>query len=278
MNVEGDTMLKNDKTIIINVNDLDTKYLRSGKGIEGIVYEYTPDKVIKILDPKEVSIESVMNRVHYFINVKIDNVIFPEDTVLDDKGNVLGYSMKNVRTNKYKSFFNLLECLDNKEFVDYFIKAQETMKKLHDKNIFIGDFNPNNIMIDEDDNPVFIDTINYATEEFSFTFIPFSAMLFEHIFNKKIELLDNDIFMFTFLFLSYYISFDDLIEAVNNPDNFKNIIDKFNIRDESKKILKDIFSLNGKKNYIDDILKDFRENEHVKYDNKYGFLIKTIFK
>lgn len=59
------------------------------------------------------------------------------------------------------------ECENYFEFISYFKKMTEKVKNLHQKRIFIGDFNANNIMIDDNDEPVFIDTINYATDEFS---------------------------------------------------------------------------------------------------------------
>lgn len=63
-----------------------------------------------------------------------------------------------------------------------------------------------------------------------------------------------------------------------NPNYFKDIINKLNISTPSKDILKKIFSQNDKKDYIDIVLDDLKANEHVKYDNKFGSIIRIIFK
>lgn len=262
--------------IVIEEESLGSLYPLLGSGVEGSVYEYN-DLVIKILNKEEVSLSKIIDRVKYLITVKIKNVIFPESIVVNANKEIIGYSMKKVTPNEYKSFFNLIECKDNNRFIDYFMSVQETMKELHKHNIYIGDFNPNNIMIDDNENPVFIDTINYATKEFDFLLKPYSSYIYEKLFGSTLSLLDNDKFMFTFLFISYLISFEDLEKSVSNIEYFKEIINKFDISEKSKKILINIFSNNNSKEYIDDVLADFKKIEHQKFDNKFGKLIKMIF-
>ncbi len=269
--------MKRDNIVIeIDESDLGTLYPELGKGVEGTVYEYK-NQVLKILDGKEVSLPTIIDRLKYLVNIKVSNVVFPENLVYNTDKKIIGYSMKLVIPNEYKSFFNLLECKDNKKFVDYFINIQETMKELHKKRIYVGDFNPNNIMIGKDENPVFIDTINYATPEFDFLLKPYNSMIYEKLFSCNCSLLDNDKFMFAFLFLSYFIPFNDLEKAIKDAAYFKKIIDKFNISNQSKEILNKIFSSSDNKEYLDNVLLDFKDNEHPKYDNKFGRIIKTIF-
>mgnify|MGYP001102001441 CR=1 FL=1 len=267
----------NQNTIKIEENDLGVLYYELGTGVEGTVYKYSDNKVIKVLNREEVSIDTIIYRVNYFINIKVKNVVFPEDLVYNSKNEVIGYSMKLIIPNEYKSFFNLYECKDNKKFINYFERIQETMKELHKKNIFIGDFNPNNIMIDNDNNPVFIDTINYATPEFSFLLEPYNSMIYEKVFKRKCSLLDNDKFMFAFLLLSFFVSFNDLEKAIKNPDYFKKIINDLDISSLSKSTLNKIFSQNDEKEYIDIVLNDLRKSKQTKYDNKFGKIIQIIF-
>lgn len=269
-------MIDNKNIIKIDENDLGILYKKLGKGIEGTVYEYK-DKVLKIFNKDEVSLSKMKDRLKYLVNIEVENVVFPENLVYNLRNELIGYSMKLIVPNEYGSFFNLLECKNNEQFIDYFIKAQETIKKLHKKKIYIGDFNPNNIMIDRNNNSVFIDTINYATPEFDFLLKPYSSYIYERIFNSECSLLDNDKFMFAFLFMSYFISFSDLVESVKNPNHFKEIINNFDISINSKEILSRIFSSNEDKDYLDDVLQDFKVKEHPKYDNKFGRIIKTIF-
>lgn len=263
--------------LIIDEDNLGVLYEELGKGVEGTAYKYNDSKVIKILNREEMPIDTIIDRVKYLINVKVKNVVFPEDLVYNSKDEVLGYSMKLIIPNEYKSFFNLYECKDNKEFINYFARIQETIKELHQKDIYIGDFNPNNIMIDEHNNPVFIDTINYATPEFAFLLEPYNSMIYEKLFKRKCSLLNNDKFMFAFLLLSFLVSFNDLEKAIKNPNYFKELINNLNISEASKNILNKIFSPNDEKEYIDDVLNDLKKNKQTKYDNKFGKIIRIIF-
>lgn len=268
---------KIENNIVINENDLGILYPDLGSGVEGTVYKYNNTKVIKIFNKDETSLDTIIDRVKYLINIKVKNVVFPEQLVCNSKNEVIGYSMKLIIPNKYKSFFNLYECLDNEEFINYFIGIQETMKELHKKDIFIGDFNPNNIMIDEYDNPVFIDTINYRTPKFDFLIEPYNSFVYEKLFKRKCSLLDNDKFMFAFLLLCFFVSFEDLENAIKNPNYFKEIINNLKLSGESKDILNKIFSHNNEKEYLDNVLNDLKKNNHIKYDNKFGKIIRIIF-
>jgi len=269
--------LEQQNKIVIDENDLGTFYQEIGKGVEGTVYKYQENKVIKILHPKEVSLNTIIDRANFLMHIKVNHVTFPEDFVWNMKNEVIGYSMKFILPNQYKSFFNLYECQDHKEFIHYFILIQETIKELHRQDIFIGDFNPNNIMIDQENHPVFVDTINYATPKFDFLLESFNSMIFEKLFQKKCSLLDNDKFMFAFLLLSFFVSFRDLEKAVHNTEYFKEIIERFDISNASKDVLKNIFSNNEEKEYIDIVLRDLSEKNHPKYDNKFGQIIHMIF-
>ncbi len=273
-------MLIDNNYILIDENKLGNVYIELGSGREGIVYEYNDNLVIKIFRKEEVNFSDMIERIKYLINIKtkVKNIIFPQHIVMNTKHEIIGYSMELILFNKYKSFYNLFECKSNDEFINYFKQIQETMKKLHKNNIFIGDFNPNNIMINNDNIPIFIDTVNYANEKFGFLYKSYNSLIYEKIFKCKCSYLDNDKFMFSFLFLIFFVPFQELVTAMDNPNYFKVIINDFNISDSSKKILNKIFSSESNKDYLDEVFEDFKENEHLKYDNKFGKIIERIFK
>lgn len=265
--------------IVIDESKLGNIYPILGSGREGIVYKYNDNKVIKIFNKKEIDYSNIIDRISYLIslNLNIKNVVFPQNFVINTKNEIIGYSMKLIKYNKYKSFFNLNECESNEEFINYFYQVQETVKKLHKNNIFIGDFNPNNIMIDEDNNPVLIDTVNFKTSKFDFLHESYNSLIYEKMFNTKCSSINNDKFMFSFLFLSYFISSKDLEQAIKNPKYFKILIDTLNIRNSSKKILYTIFSKENNKEYLDNIFIDLKKKEHIRYNNKFGIIIHKIF-
>lgn len=274
-----DTLTKKN-CIMIDEEMLGNLYAELGSGREGIVYKYNDKLAIKIFKKDEVDISNVIERIKYLINIepKVKNVVFPEHTVVNNNQEIIGYSMQLIKFNKYKSFFNLFECKNNDEFINYFIQIQETMKELHKNNIFIGDFNPNNIMIDQDNKPIFIDTLNYATPKYGFFHESYNSLIYEKIFKTKCSHLDNDKFMFSLLFLTFFISFEDLEHAIDDANYFKIIIQNLDISNSSKNVLNKIFSPENNKDYIDEILADFKKKKHFKYDNKFGKIIHRIFK
>lgn len=270
----------NNNYIIIEENKLGNQYIEIGSGREGIVYKYNDALAIKIFKKDEIDFSNIRERLKYLIDteIKVNNVVFPKHVVINSSNEILGYSMKLIKFNKYKSFFNLYECKNNEEFINYFKQIQDTMKELHKNNIFIGDFNPNNIMIDKDNKPLFIDTINYATEKYGFLHESYNSLIYEKLFKEKCSKLDNDKFMFSFLFLTFFISFEDLEIAIKDANYFKIIIEKLDISNSSKQILNKIFSTENNKDYLDEIFEEFKKKEHLKFDNKFGKIMKRLFK
>lgn len=275
-----DNELINNNCIVIDEKGLGNLYVELGSGREGIVYKYNDNLAIKIFKKEEIDFSNIIERIKYLVTIKpkVKNVIFPEQIVINTKDEIIGYSMKLIEFNKYKSFFNLIECKNNDEFIEYFKQAQETMKELHKNNIFIGDFNPNNIMIDKDNTPLFIDTVNYAISKYGFLHESYNSLIYEKIFKVKCSNLDNDKFMFSFLFLTFFISFEDIESAIEDANYFKIIIENLDISNSSKSILNKIFSSSSNKDYLDEVFDDFKKKEHLKYDNKFGKIIHRIFK
>lgn len=273
-----DNEKKNINCIHIKSNDLGNIYQKLGSGVEGNVYKYSSNQAIKIYNNDEnINLDLIVERIKFFSQIEINNVAFPQGIVCNEKDDIIGYIMPLINQNKIGSFFNLIECKDNEEFINYFIKANDTMRNLHQRGIYVGDYNPNNIMIDTYNQPIFIDTINYASSEFSFLLYPYNSMMHEKIYGHKCSLIDNEKFMFTLLFLSYFTPIEKLEKAINSK-SFKDIIDDFKISNEAKNILNKIMSDCDNKDYLDLVLEEFLKNEHKKYDNKFFMLVKIIFK
>ena len=45
-----------------------------------------------------------------------------------------------------------------------------------------------------------------------------------------------------------------------------------------QQILNKIFSTENNKDYLDEIFEEFKKKEHLKFDNKFGKIIKILFK
>lgn len=96
------------------------------------------------------------------------NLSWPLINVYDDKKNWLGYCMyRGVGVTMFKLAHAILyqkhfPNLDRRKIVSYLIKYLNEIKKLHKKNIFIGDYNLHNILLDPNsDKVILIDCDSY---------------------------------------------------------------------------------------------------------------------
>lgn len=99
-----------------------------------------------------------------------DNIIKPEDLLLDNKGNIIGYAMKAVPkcyslsrlvTNDFRNQHNI----DEKTILSIVQQMRETFEYIHSKNCLIVDGNEMNYLVSEDfKNVYFIDVDSYQTK------------------------------------------------------------------------------------------------------------------
>ena len=161
----------------------ETLYERIGGGGEGSIYDYgAGNSIIKIFDKKGISNEKedkILQMVKYYSENQSDGlfelVCWPQMRVLDrHKKKAVGYAMKHIRQSKggvttLQGLINLFsEKPDNyqrMQLVNCCMKMVVIFEKLHDKNILVGDVNPNNILVtmrnDRVEDVFFIDVDSY---------------------------------------------------------------------------------------------------------------------
>jgi len=99
-----------------------------------------------------------------------DNIIKPEDLLLDNKGTIIGYAMKAIPkcyslsrlvTNDFRNQHNI----DEQTILSIVQQMRETFEYIHSKNCLVVDGNEMNYLISEDfKNVYFIDVDSYQTK------------------------------------------------------------------------------------------------------------------
>ena len=257
-------------TLIVSKWDLGGRYPEIGSGDEGSVYNYNNQYALKTFN--------LFRAMEYFYGERLTNKFAKLEAMCSLKDEsfcfpigVLGYKdlfkegcyMDLIQYDKNKKDFNYLEKLkDTKIILEYILKADAAIQRIHTKGIRIGDVKENNILIDLNDNPIFIDTDNYAFQDFDFDLIPDSVYCLEGRYGKTFSLKDSDIFLFSIMGLkllthnsdfSYLKSDEILIKLINNLD----------VSAEVKEGLKIIFSDSQNKPYLGPILQKINPKQDL---------------
>ena len=155
-----------------------------GEGGEGDIYEFKEDgtsyaKIYKknqLTPMKAKKIEAMVARKDEFP----DNICWPQEILYNssykDVKVIVGYSMKKAAYKKENGTLGTIEEVikriiigeyqwERKDLVRICYKCSLLFENLHSKNIWMGDVNPRNIMVDEDKEVYFIDTDNYQLSE-----------------------------------------------------------------------------------------------------------------
>lgn len=138
--------------------------------------------------------------------------------------------------------------------LNYILKADAAIQRIHAKGVRIGDIKENNILIDLNDNPVFIDTDNYAFQNFNFDLAPFRARCLEERYGRPASLKDNDIFLFSLMSLKLLTNTSEF-SCLHSDEQLTQLINGLDVSSEVKEGLKLIFSDSQNKPYIGPILR-----------------------
>lgn len=143
------------------------KQLSSHLGGEGTVYDDHQHLAIKIFNANEVNIARKCQKVKRLIsqskNVHFEDVIAPikEVTV---KGHFVGYTMRYVKDGKdldYLAEKSFLNKIDLKKSLQIMIKVAQTVEKIHNLGLIIGDFHPGQVLVVGEDI-YFVDTDSWG--------------------------------------------------------------------------------------------------------------------
>ncbi len=144
-------------------------------GGEGCIYETEISNIVaKIYRPEKVDRAKYEKLTRMMTkNIDCDGVCFPLAVVYNTRGEFVGYLMKKAQGRELQKSVFIPQLL-KKHFPDW-TKRETVMlcitilKKLcylHDRNIVLGDINPNNILVVSPTEVYFVDTDSYQIEGF----------------------------------------------------------------------------------------------------------------
>ena len=140
------------------------------RGGEGRIIDISNDIVAKLYLPNVKPLKE--GKFNELSELKSNTFIKPEELLYDNRGNVIGFTMKKVPSNFFPllSIFNKTFCIreniTDKTKEKIIERIVDAIKFAHNKGIVIGDLNPYNILVNEDGLVYFIDVDSYETPNF----------------------------------------------------------------------------------------------------------------
>ncbi|MBB1126713.1 protein kinase domain-containing protein [Thiospirillum jenense] len=148
------------------------KFIASGG--EGELFETNNGLVCKIYKQERLTnlrkrkLELMLNK-----NILIKGVCLPKKIVFNDQNQFVGYLMDKAQGHILQTSVFGKPVLKNKfpkwkreNLVQLALTIVQTIEKLHNVNIIIGDINPNNILVVDENTVFFVDTDSYQVENF----------------------------------------------------------------------------------------------------------------
>lgn len=137
------------------------------EGGEGVIFEVN-GKIIKVYKPV-VNMISKRNKIKLLMSKSLPAaVVKPLDEVVDRKGKFIGFAMKKVEGDELKCLSNnkfmKANGFTDKDVLQILVKIWKTIIELHNKGIYIGDLNDQNILFDKQLNVYFIDCDSWTVE------------------------------------------------------------------------------------------------------------------
>lgn len=149
-----------------------TKFIAAGG--EGELFETDNGLVCKIYKQERLTnlrkrkLELMLSK-----NISIKGVCLPKELVFNSHNQFVGYLMNNAKGSILQTSVFGKPVLQNKfpkwkreNLVQLALTITQTIKQLHDRNIIIGDINPSNILVVDENTVFFVDTDSYQVENF----------------------------------------------------------------------------------------------------------------
>lgn len=247
--------------LTVSRDDLGTKYPEIGRGSEGCIFNYNDKYAIKTFTLYHGLPEIYANRLkrkiaklQLMMNVSEEQCTLPYGFIsYGDR--IEGYYTRLVNGKKGRKDFTYLEELQNKrKVIEYLIKADAVLKRLHEKKFIVGDVKTDNIMIDKNGEPVFVDVDNYMFGPYGFDLIPDRAGCFYTCYGNTTSYKDNDIFVYTLMALNILTGLDQF-GCFATKEDIQDGLSKLCVTREVRNDLQQILSDSLDKPYVGPVLK-----------------------
>lgn len=265
------------KSLYIDINLLDKIYPKIDSGSEGTVYRFNREKAIKLFNIDKIPYR--LNKIKELSNLSDLNFCFPTGLVYTNNNNIVGMEMDLVNNlYGYGSLVNVIlnyvpnGSIELDVIKDIMFKINDAIKRVHAFDYTIGDLRPKNILIDDNNEPIFIDTDSGAYKEYDYDFYYSMLDCAGSIYNHKFSYKDIDRYVWAVLFLETFLMYNCFnkklysflaLEMFQNKSSFKYLIKHLNVSKHMKELLTIIFSDADDKPYIGDIFKDYNFEEQL---------------
>ncbi|MCL2377942.1 MAG: hypothetical protein FWC77_02345 [Defluviitaleaceae bacterium] len=147
------------------------KQLASGG--EGIIYQTDVPNVVAKIYKREKLDKSKYDKIKLMLTktIECEGVCFPLACVYNSKNEFIGYLMKKAQGKELQKCVFIPPLLKKnfpnwkkKDPVELCITILKKIKYLHDRNVIMGDINPNNILVVSSKEVYFVDTDSYQIE------------------------------------------------------------------------------------------------------------------
>ncbi len=261
--------------LIIDKNKIDREYNKIGEGGEGSVYAFNQDIVLKdflILEYCLGEIPNKYRKIEELGKLKDESFCFPKGLFGYEDYKKEGYYTKRVIPHsEYKDFNCIREGFGNEKIFTAIIKADEAMQRAHKMGIVIGDIREENIMIDENFNPIFVDTDNYKYHGYDFDLPDPNTEWLRNTFHKKFSTYENDKYIYAMMAMKYVIP--ELPLWIRQSDDFfKELISRLDVSMEIKEGLRLIFSSSNHKPYVSEVFKKMNPKKRILSKNDIDYL------
>lgn len=264
--------------IIIEQEKCGREYKLVGNGIEGEVYRCY-NLALKMFDlfPHTKSLSQKFKKIELLGQLQDNAACFPRGFVGYSSKKIEGYFCELVEpNNQYKDFDSktLFMLKDIRKKLQYIIEADEAIQRFHKMGLILGDIKGNNIMINPKGKIKFVDTDNWMYKNYGFDVNPIRSKWLQLLYNKDFSLIDNDKFAFSMMAIQILLNL-----SFSNPKNisdkyFQYMIHLLEVKNETKELLRIIFSDAKDKPYIGDILKNI-DTEKIISEEKRKYLHDT---
>ena len=266
--------------VCVKPGSLNDKFEYLGDGSEGIVYKYDDYTAIKMFNPKRFP--NKLNKVMELYNLKDDNFCFPKGVVFTKRDDLVGIKLDLINKSKeYESFLELFlnhipnGTVDIETVYKILFKIDSAIRRIHKLEYRIGDLRPKNIMLNENNEPIFIDTDGGSYKDYGYDINSPRSHWANRVYKKVFSKEDSDKYVWALIFLESLLTYNNFnkkcipflaIELYQNKDILDDFISDLSIPKWMKNDLKVIFSDSDDKPYIGDIFENYNCEEPIMSD------------
>ena len=255
---------KNDNSISylrIKKEDLYEKHQLIKKGTRGKIFNFQNDFALKNFNEERIELLRIRKElIKRLMQLKDDSFCFPIGFLEYSCEELRGYYMDYLNENYITLALSSVEERTLIERIQRIQKISTAIERIHKKGIIIGDLHNQNIMIDREGNPKFVDTDSYGYDDILPEENLFCIRLYQEECGKDKPLTDCDKYWLGVLALEYLFP---EIDIPNYPEELREFIKKCKIPKQVKESFNIIFSDAINKPYVGTLLAKLNPEKEI---------------